>query len=183
MKGLVVRFAAVAAALSLAGCLVSETPLLTALNATATPIAPGQYDACSHSAEKETSDCNSLSVELGEGGDYAFLVEEDRIGARFLSIGGDDYALQMADDDGEGYHYYWARRDGGGMSFVMIWCEDLPAALVDAMIANASIEADEQRQTCTAKSLAAVVDAAKAYAAGEAVADEQLTLTPQAAAR
>ena len=69
------------------------------------------------------------------------------------------------------------------MSLVMIWCEDLPAALVDAMLANASIEADAQRQTCTAKSLAAVVDAAKAYAAGEAVADEQLTLTPQAAAQ
>ncbi len=183
MKGLVFRLAAVAAALLLASCLVSETPLLTAGNATATPIAPGLFDACSQSSGNEASDCNSLSIELGVGGDYAFLIEDDRIGARFLSIGGDDYALQMADDDDDGYQYYWARRDGAGIRFVMIWCEDLPAALVDRLIAEGAIDADEKRQTCTARSLSAVVEAAKAYATGAAASDELLTLTPQAAAQ
>lgn len=182
MKGLVVRCAA-AAALLLAGCLVSESALLTAENATATPIAPGLYDACSQANGAEASDCNLLAVELAVGGDYAFRVDDDRISARFLSIGDDDYALQMADDDDEGYQYYWAHRDGEGLSLVMIWCEDLPAKLVDEMIANGSIEADEKRQTCTAKTIAAVVDAAKAYATGAAVSDEKLMLTPQAAAQ
>jgi hypothetical protein len=166
----------------LGGCLVSETALFTAENATATPLAPGAYDACSGSDDGEEADCNPMSVTLSEDGAYVFLVEDDSIDARMVAIDEDDYAIQLS-EGGEDFQYYWGRIAGGAFTLVMMWCEDLPVALVDKLVEDGAIEADEDRRTCTAKTPAAVIVAARAYMAGENTGDVSwVTMTPTAAA-
>ncbi len=181
MKGLV-RTAAVAAGFLLSGCFVSETALFDASNASATPLAAGLYEACSSSSD-EPVECNPMTVEIGDGGQYAFLVEDDRIAARFRQIGEGDFAVQMAEQDDEEVMYYWASLDGDAMSITLLWCSDLPRTLVDKLIKDGSVEADEDYTTCTAKTPGAVIAAAKSYAAGEAKSDSFVVMKPAAAAQ
>jgi hypothetical protein len=180
MKGLPV--AAALAATTLAGCLVSEEPLFDAGNAAATPLAAGRYEACSRSDDGEAPECHPVTVELSKDGLYTFLVEDDRIEARMTSIGAEDYAVQLVDYGERDAQYYWARAAQGSFSLAMIWCPDLPKALVDRLIADGAVVADDDRSTCTARSAAAVILAAKAYAGGEASGDDDVvTLRPSAA--
>lgn len=182
MKGLV-RAAAVAAGLLLPGCLVSDAPLFDASNASATPLAAGAYDACSGSAEETETECNPMTVELGEDGLYAFGVEDDRLEARFHDLGDGDYAVQMAEAGDDGFMYYWGNLENGAMTIVLMWCSDLPRALVDKLVKDGSVEADEDHTTCTVKTPGAVVTAAKSYAAGEAKSDSWVVITPAPSAQ
>lgn len=181
MKGLV-RAAAVAAGLLLSGCLVSEAPLFDSANASATPLAAGAYEACSGSTDETEAECNPMTVELGESGLYAFGVEDDRIEARFQDLGGGDYAMQMA-DDGDDFMYYWGSLEGDVMTITLLWCSDLPRALVDKLVEDGSVEADEDYTTCTVKTPGAVVTAAKSYAAGEAKSDSWVVIRPAPSAQ
>lgn len=204
MKGLV-RAAAIVAGLLLSGCLVSEAPLFDASNASATPLAAGVYDACSGSADETETECNPMTVELGEGGLYTLGVEDDRIEARFLDLGDGDYAIQMTDEGG--FMYYWGSLEEGAMTITLLWCSALPRALVDKLVEegaietkewtkpawtsspadkpveDGSVEADEDYTTCTVKTPGAVIAAAKSYAAGEAKSDSWVVLTPASAAQ
>lgn len=182
MKGLV-KAVAIAAGFLLSGCLVSETPLFDASNATATPLAAGSYDACSGSAAEGVPDCNPMTIEVGADGLYTLAVEDDRIGARFRDLGDGDYAIQMTEGDDDDFMYYWGKLDNGAMKITLLWCSDLPRALVGKLIEDGSVEADKDYSTCTVKSFGAVLAAAKSYAAGEAISDDFVEIKPVAAAQ
>lgn len=166
--------------LALAGCFVSDAPLFNAGNASAIPLGAGDYDVCSGSTDDEAVECNPMTVSVTADGLYSFAVEDDRMLARFLPIDEDDYAVQIDDGDGEEYQYYWGRKADDSVTLVMIWCEDLPRSLVDKLIEDGGVEADERYQTCTAKSASAVVVAAKAYIGGEVADQNWVKLTPSA---
>ena len=161
----------------LAGCLVSDGPLFNETNAAATPLAAAKYDGCSEPADGE-EDCNVVTVTLEAGGRYLFAVEDDVIEARFREIGNSDYSVQMDDGDGEGYQYYWGRVEGDTFSLVMMWCGDLPRALVDRLVGEGGIEVDEDYSTCTVKTADAVDAAARSYALVETTSDSVLRMTP-----
>lgn len=182
MRGLV-RAAAVAAGFLLSGCLVSETPLFDASNASATPLVAGVYDACSGSTDETETECNPMTVELGENGLYALGVEDDRIEARFHDLGDGDYAIQMAEADDDGFMYYWGSLEEGAMTITLLWCSDLPRALVDKLVKDGVVEADEDYTTCAVKTPGAVVTAAKSYAAGEAKSDSWVVIRPAPSAQ
>lgn len=179
MKALL-RASLAPAFLALAGCLVSEAPLFDATNASAAPLVAGEYEACSGSTDDEEVDCNPMAISVTEDGLYSFAVEDDRLLARFLPIDEDDYAVQIDDGDGDDYQYYWGRKTDDSVTLVMIWCDDLPRALVDKLVADGGIETDESYQTCTARSASAIVVAAKAYIAGEVGDQNWVKLTPSA---
>lgn len=182
MRGLV-RAAALAAGFLLSGCLVSETPLFEASNASATPLAAGVYESCSGSTDETETECNPMTVELGEDGLYAFGVEDDRIEARFHDLGDGDFAIQMTEGEDDGFMYYWGSLDDGAMTIALLWCSDLPRALVDKFVEEGSVEPDEDYTTCTVKTPDAVIAAAKSYAAGEAKSDSWVVITPAPAAQ
>lgn len=182
MRGLV-RAAAFAASFLLSGCLVSETPLFDASNASATPLAAGVYEACSGATDETEVDCNPMTVELGEDGLYAFSVEDDRIEARFHDLGSGDFAIQMAEADDDGFMYYWGSFEAGAMTITLLWCSDLPRALVDRLVGEGSVEPGEDYTECTVKTPDAVIAAAKSYAAGEAKSDSWVVITPAPAAQ
>ncbi|MEK7264772.1 MAG: hypothetical protein AAB227_01615 [Pseudomonadota bacterium] len=182
MKGLV-RAAAVAASFLLSGCLVSSSPLFDASNASATPFGAGTYDACSGSTANNDLECNPMTIELGDNGLYTLGVEDDRIEARFHDLGGGDYAIQMTESSDDDYMYYWGKLDNGAMKITLLWCSDLPRALVDKLIKDGSVEADKDYTTCTVKTPGAVIVAAKSYAAGEAVSDDFVEIKPAPSAQ
>lgn len=181
MKSLFRLSAAAAGLAALGACVVSELALFTAENAAATPLAAGEFEACSGSTSGEAPDCNKMAVTLDADGAYAFLVEDDRVDARMLAIDEDDFAVQLS-EGGDNFQYYWGRISGPSLKLVMMWCEDLPAALVDKLVADGAMSLDADRQTCTAKSAGAVALAARTYAAGETTGEQSwITMTPVAA--
>lgn len=182
MNGLV-RAAGIAAAFLLSGCLVSSSPLFDASNASATPFAAGTYDACSGSEADNDLECNPMTIEVSDDGLYTLGVEDDRIEARFHELGGADYAIQMTESDDDDFMYYWGKLDNGAMKITLLWCSDLPRALVDKLVKDGSVEADKDYSTCTAKTPGAVITAAKSYAAGEAVSDNWVEIKPSASAQ
>lgn len=170
--------AILAATLALAGCLVSDDPLFDAASGAAAPLAPGRYQACAEPAEDEP-DCQRIAVSLRDDGAYEFLApDEDLIVARFHPMGGPDYVVQFADDDGEGYRYFWAHAKAETMKLVMIWCEELPAALRETMKRDGLIAQEEASSTCKALRPEAAVMAAAAYRDGAATPDSFLMLSP-----
>lgn len=170
--------AILAAALTLAGCLVSDDPLFDSASGSAAPLAPGRYQACAEPVEEEP-DCQLLGVSLRDDGAYEFLAqEEDIVVARFYAMGGPDYVVQFADDDGEGYRYFWAQAKADTMKLVMIWCEELPASLRESMKRDGLIAQEEGSTTCKALKPEAAVLAAAAYRDGAATPDSLLKLSP-----
>ncbi len=178
------RAALLPIALSLAGCLVSEVAFFDASNASAMPLAAGAYQACSGSTDNDEVECNPMAVSVTEDGLYSFAVDGDRLLVRFLALDEDDYAAQFDDGDGQGddenYQYYWGQATDQGFRLVMIWCSDLPRALVDKLVEDGGLRTDEDYQTCTAQSSSAIVVAAKAYAAGEVHDQNWVLLSPAA---
>jgi hypothetical protein len=168
-----------AAAAMLSGCLVSDAPMFDAASASAAPLQPGRYEACSEPPEPEDGDCQLLDVRRREDGAYEFQVaQEDQIVVRFHEVDAATYAAQFEDDDGDGYQYYWARRDGETLLLAMIWCEDFPPKMRDAMKADGLIAQEGDSSTCTALKREAVVAAVKAYRDGVVVSDDGVRLTP-----
>jgi hypothetical protein len=181
------RLAPASAALLISGCLVSDTPFFNAGNAAARPLAAGDYIGCSGSTDNDEVECNPMAISVTEDGLYSFAVENDRLLVRFAALDEDDYAVQFDDSDEDGdderYQYYWARKAGDGLRLVMIWCNDLPRALVDKLVEDGAVTTDEDYQTCTAQSASAVIVAAKSYAAGEVAKQNWVEMTPVAAAK
>lgn len=170
---------ACAAGLLLAGCLVSDAPMFDAGSGSAAALQPGRYLACTVPPEDDGEDCQALSVERRQDGAYEFQVEdEDRIVVRFHALDEANYAAQFADDDSDGYQYYWARRDAEALLLAMIWCEDFPTELREAMKVGGLIVQSGDSSTCTALKPEAVVAAAKAYRDGAVTSDSLLRLTP-----
>ena len=170
---------AVAAGLLLSGCLVSEQPMFVAASGSAAPFEQGRYEACSVPPEDDAGDCEILTVERRDDGAYGFQVDaEDRIIVRFHEYEPANYAVQFEDDDGEGFQYYWARRDGDALLLAMIWCEDFPAAMRDGMLADGLIGREGDSSTCTALRPEAVIAAAKAYGDGSVMSDSVLRIAP-----
>jgi len=182
MKGLV-RAAVISAGFLLTGCLVSSTPLFDASNAAATPFAAGTYDACSGSDDDNDRECNPMTIEVSDDGLYTLGVEDDRIEARFHDLGDGDFAIQMTESDDDDFMYYWGAFDGDAMKITLLWCADLPRALVDKLVEDGTLEADKDYSTCTAKTAGAVITAAKSYAAGEASSDSWVEIRPAASAQ
>ncbi|MFN3959658.1 MAG: hypothetical protein ACK4NP_07075 [Parvularculaceae bacterium] len=173
------RFGAAAAgALLLAGCFVSDAPMFDASAASAAPLQPGLYDACSVPPENDGEDCQKIDVVWRKDGSYQFqIADENPIIARFHEIDGTSYAAQFEDDDGDGYQYYWARREPQGLLLAMIWCDDLPVAMRDTMKADGLIENEKGDSTCTVLKREAVIMAAQAYTEGSVAGDSAVRLT------
>ena len=170
---------AAAAGLLLAGCLVSEAPMFDAANGSAAPFDAGRYEACSVPPEDDGEDCQVLNVGRRDDGAYEFQVDdEDRIVVRFHEYEPASYAVQFADDDGDGFQYYWARRDGEALLLAMIWCEEFSPELREAMLADGLIGREGDSSTCIALKPEAVIAAARAYRDGAAVSDSVLRITP-----
>lgn len=182
-----IRVAPASASLLISGCLVSETAYFDAENAAARPLAAGEYVACSGSTDDEDVECNPMAISVTEDGLYSFAVEDDRLLVRFHALDEDDYAVQFDDSDEDGeaeqYQYYWGRKTGDTMRLVMMWCENLPRALVDKLVEDGGLTTDEDYTTCTAQSASAVIVAAKSYAAGEVAKQNWVEMTPVAAAK
>lgn len=173
------QLATAVAGLALGGCLVSDEPLFDAATGSASPLASGRYEACSEPLGDSETECQFIAVTKRDDGAFEFLVEEtDTIAVRFHAMGGADYAAQFADDDGDGFQYYWAQAAGETLALAMIWCEDLPTELRAAMRRDGLIAYDDGDSTCTALKPEAVVKAAAAYRDGAAKPDSVLRLTP-----
>ncbi len=171
------RLAIAGAGIALGGCLVSDEPLFDAETGSAPALASGRYQACSEPAETEEPDCQTISVQRRDDGAYEFVVEEtDTILVRFHAMGGADYAAQFADDEGDGYQYYWAQKSGEALRLAMIWCAALPDELRAAMRTDGLIAYKDGESTCTALTAEAVVKAAGAYRDGAAKSDSVLRL-------
>jgi hypothetical protein len=169
-----------AAPLLLSACLVSDTPLFTAKNARALPIEPASYDACSVEESGEKEDCKVMHVSRNDQGLYKFTLpdENETTLARFKKIGMNAWAAQMWGEGDESYHYFVAERSGAEFSLSMIACDQLPEGLRDRYAANGGMEVGDGANVCTAKSVKAVIAAAKAYRGSEAAKEERLVLTP-----
>jgi len=169
---------AAAGGLMLAGCLVSDDPLFDAETGSAAPMQSGRHKACSAPSNGETPECDLVDVTRRDDGAYDFFIDEtDQIVVRFHEIDAVTYAAQFEDDDGDGFQYYWAAREGDTLSLAMIWCEDLPESLRNAMRDDGLIAFEEGGSTCTALKPEAVVRAAGAYRDGLATPDSAVRLT------
>lgn len=166
------------AASLLSGCLVSDEPMFDAATGSASPLQSGRYKACSAPKDGEAPECDILDVTRRDDGAYDFFIEEtDQLVVRFHQIDAVTYAAQFDDDDGAGYQYYWAAREGDALSLVMIWCEDLPADLRHSMREEGLIAFEDDASTCTALKPEAAVRAAIAYRDGLATSDSAVRLT------
>lgn len=167
------------AAAMLAGCLVSETPLLNDLNAPARPLDAGPHMSCQYE-NGEDGDCLPLDVSV-RGALYVFqpLEEgEDPTLARFRALSGGGFLVQMSGEEGGGYWYFYADRLKDGVRLVMIDCENLPAKLRDRLAAKGALVVEDGGRSCVAKTLAGAEQAAKAYRGRNAVAAQTfMTIT------
>lgn len=170
--------AAATAALLLAGCFVSEEPMFDAASASAAPLQPGRYEACNVPPQGDDDDCQQMDVAWPGDGSYRFqIVDENPVVLRFHEIDATTYAAQIENEDGDGYQYYWARREAGGILLAMIWCDELDGAMRDKMKADGLITKEEGSSTCTVLKSDAIIIAAKAYADGSVASDSAVRLT------
>ncbi|MEO1136449.1 MAG: hypothetical protein AAFW68_07550 [Pseudomonadota bacterium] len=158
--------------LALAGCLVSEAPVLDSKNGKARPLQSGAHLVCGLTDDGALDECEPFVLIREENGAYVFVKEdEDPVRMRFRRIGRKAYAAQSAEDDA--YLYYFASGDGERLALTMMNCPDLPAKLRDRLIDRDHLEVEEEDFTvCTVKTLAGLTAAAKAYHRGDAVAGD-----------
>lgn len=161
--------AGTALALALSGCLVSETPLFDASNASAKPLADGAYQGCEIENGQAPADCKDFTLAANATGLYRIATVEDgkeeAILARLKRVGAGLYALQSW-EGGEQPQYLLAASVDGGISVSMIACEKLPQSFKSRYVARGELEV--KGDTCNARSAKAVVAAAKAWSKTEA---------------
>lgn len=167
-----IRFSfALAAMLTLGGCLVSDLPVLDARTGKARPLNNGDYLACPlKDGEIEAGDeCDRLTARKMKDGAYSFINREeddDPAYLRFRRVGRGGYAVQSSESD-DFVYYYGAKRDGG-LLLVLMNCPDLPAAVREGLIANGDLEPDDENfSVCKVKTLRGLTEAAKAYHRGD----------------
>lgn len=178
--GLKFVLAALAAGL-LAGCLVSETPVLDASNGRAAPLAEGKYRACEN--DDEAGDCNVFNITRSDDGAYTLASEnEEPSTLRFRRIARGAYAVQTSENDG--YGYYYGAGDAKAFSLTLMLCPDLPEQLRAKLIAKGDLSTDSTDfETCTVNTVKGLVAAAKAYHRGQTTGEEdaKIVLKPIAA--
>lgn len=173
---------ALAAMLALAGCLVSETPVLDAKTGKARPFSDGDYLACPLEDGEIASgaDCDRFAVERQKTRDYLFLTEgEEPARLRFRKIARGGYAVQSAESDS--FVYYYGKQSDGGLLLVMMNCPELPAELRARLIARGDLETDDDDfEVCAVKTLRGLVEPAKAYHRGDVrqMMDVAILITP-----
>ncbi len=171
------------AALALAGCLVSEEPVLDARTGKATPFDAGAYVMCPLSDEADDSDCERFSVTVDDSGLYRFQNGddvEDAAHMRFRRIARRGYAVQSEEDDG--YMYYYGRDEKDRFTLAMMMCPSLSQRTRDRLMARGDlVAAEDDYQTCEVKTLAGLKGAARDYHHGRAPGDDEdivLAFTP-----
>ncbi len=164
--------AAALAALAAAGCLTSEAPLFNAGNAAAAPMADGRWRGCSHDENLESPDCKSVSVRRNTTGLYSLDIEGETelTFARFRKIASGVYSAQLWGASDVEPFYFLATQKGGAVTLSMIDCAGLPAAFKRARARRGDFDGVEET-TCTAKSVAAVDAAARAWRRTRAARD------------
>lgn len=164
-----VALAAFAASL-LAGCLVSEDPVLDAKSGAASPLPDGDYAACNETNGDE--DCTVFAVSRGQDDAYTLQAgDEEPATLRFRRIARKAYAVQSAEDDG--FAYYYGAGDSEEFSLILMECPDLPEKLRARLIAKGDLSTgDEDFETCRVNTVKGLVEAAKAYRRGDATGDE-----------
>lgn len=170
---------AAGAALALAGCLVSEEPILDEKNGRATPLGAGEHMMCPLSDDADEGDCERFMISFDETGLYNFANaenEEDDAQMRFRRIARGGYAVQAYEDDGA--MYYYGRGDKKQFALTMMDCTSLTAKTRDRLIERGDLEADDGDFTvCEVKSLKGLTAAARDYHRGRtANSDEAIVL-------
>ena len=158
---------AVIAAGLLAGCLVSEQPLLDAKSGKAKPLADGAYTSCNLDEDGAKVDCSNFMLTRRSDGAYNFdLEDEERSILRFRRVARGSYVAQSEDDDV--YMYFYSFGDGKQLSLVLMNCPDLPDSLRSSLIDGGDLSAeDDGFSVCKVNTMKGLVDAAKAYHRGE----------------
>jgi hypothetical protein len=164
-------FFVLAWAATLAGCLVSEDPILDASNGHATPVDPGAYIMCPLSEDAD-DDCDSFVIEYDASGLYRFLKEgEEPTEMRFRRIGRQGYAVQSHEDDG--YAYYYGAGDSDRFRLTMMMCADLPEKTRARLIERGDLATEDgDFEMCSVNSLKGLTDAARAYHRGQSIGEE-----------
>jgi hypothetical protein len=162
--------AAMAAGL-LAGCLVSEEPVLDARSGGAKPLADGPYAVC-ETGDSENG-CTVFEVSRRDDGTYAFKAEgEDPAVFRFRRIARKAYAAQSAEEGG--YAYYYGAGDSEEFSLTMMLCDELPDDLRAHLIDKGDLSTDDEDfESCTVNTVKGLVEAAKAYRSGATTGDKE----------
>lgn len=170
--------ASLAAGLTLAGCLVSEEPLLDASNGNATPIRPGAYVMCPVGDEDADSECEQFSISRDDTGLYRLDKEgEDPTDMRVRRIGRRGFAVQLLEDSDDAYLYYYGAGNSQRFRLTMMLCADLPEEMRSQLIEDGDLESDDEDfETCTVNTLKGVTAAAKSYHRGEVQSDEEIAL-------
>lgn len=180
MRSLTVRIGLISgAAFALAGCLVSDDPILTATTGKATPLAPGDYTMCPVSDEADADDCERFAVTVDDTGLYRFQPIEDADDAatmRFRRIARKSYAVQADEDDG--YMYYFGRGGAERFTLTMMLCSSLSEKTRERLISRGDLAAqDDDFQICDVKNLNGLRAAARDYHRGRALnTDEDIVL-------
>lgn len=180
MRSLAVKLSLIAgAAFALAGCLVSDEPILTAKTGKARPLAAGDYLMCPVSDDADADDCERFAVTVNAGGLYRFEPHDnadDSATMRFRRIARKSYVVQA--NEGDGYMYYFGRGDGARFTLTMMLCSSLSERTRDRLIARGDLAAqDDNFQICDVKSLNALRAAARDYHRGRATnMDEDIVL-------
>lgn len=171
--------AAIAAGL-LAGCLVSEEPVLDARSGDAKPLADGRYAVCE--AGDSENGCTLFEVSRGGDGTYAFTAEgEDPAILRFRRIALKAYAAQSAEEGG--YAYYYGAGDSKEFSLTMMLCDELPETLRARLIGKGDLSTDDEDfESCTVNTVKGLVEAAKAYRSGKTTGDKEAKIVLRPAA-
>jgi hypothetical protein len=165
MRRIIGHAAALAATLTLSACLISETPLLDAMNGKATPLDPGDYNACSVEEEGGEPDCKAMKVSRDETALYRFDAadEDEPTFARFRKIGTGAWVAQLSSEDDGSYFYFLSEAHGDEFVMALIDCEDIPKAVRDRYVKRGQMEVEDDATACNAKALAAVTGSAKAF--------------------
>ncbi|MBY0421245.1 MAG: hypothetical protein K2Q06_03000 [Parvularculaceae bacterium] len=156
-------FAAVVVfALSLAGCLTSEAPLLNDQNAKATPLTAGDYESCQ--VERDAApDCRTVKVSL-EGVLYTFeTAGEDPSLGRFRPIGRNTFLAQFWEESDSSYFYFYGVKTPDGAKLSMVSCGDVPQRTRDRLVKSKDLAVSSDAVTCTAKTLKGAERATRDY--------------------
>lgn len=168
---------------TLAGCLVSETPLLDARTAGAAPLAAGPYRACSAGEDAANEPCSALSVER-LGAATIFVMQEDdgpdRTEALFRPLSGGGYLIQMKSEGDDGYLFFYGESSKGAFAFSLIDCQSIPVADKNRLVERGRLGVSGDGLTCTARARKGAERGARAFVAAGGHARRHTILTPVA---
>ncbi len=163
-----------AAASLLAGCLVSDEPVLDGRTGKAAPLKDGIYAACED--DERGDECDVFQATRREDGAYLFDLEDEPTAVlRFRRIARKAYAVQSA--EGDGYAYYYGQGDSDSFALTLMLCDALPEKLRTRLIDKGDLSSEEENfEVCTVETLKGLAAAAKAYHRGQTTGDKDVTL-------